>query len=226
MSKRKPENEAVEKLDVESLIVDLLCCGLGGCIILFFIFSIKIIGPSFSHQKVAAAARSDKGSAPGFVSLIGDDGHGVKMGSFRIIHLYQLSDENLRAIKDASDKPAQFWDLTKFGHDKDLLASVRMQVEIRQKDISFILSADGMRAVTFRFPESLKAKLADTRPGSEGFVSVIFLEGQSARGDFGGYLAPDKPIVIESVRDLKISIEVGKVSNSVNSLIKLEHAKL
>jgi hypothetical protein len=221
----KPSNEAVEKLDVESLIVDLLCCGLGGCIILFFIFSIKIIGPSFMHTQVRLG-KGEKGSAPGFVSLIGDDGHGKKMGAFRIIHLCHLSDENLQAIKEASAAPADFWDFSGFKDDRDLLGTIRMQVEIKDKDISFFLSADGMREVTFSFPPALKTKLTDSRPGDNGLADVVFLEGQSARGDFNGYLSPKNSILIESIRELSIKLKVGKVSSSVNQLIQVEHGKL
>jgi hypothetical protein len=220
----KKRDETVEKLDVESLIVDLLCCGLGGCVILFFIFSIKIIGPSFAQARVKAGG-SKSGKGTGLVSLIGDNGKGQRMGAIRIVHLYNLSPDNLDRIKAASADPWSFWETKAFKDDPKLRGTLRSQVETRDADVSFILMADGMREVTFSFPKDLKDILGNTHGENNGMAEAVFIEGQSVKDDRNGYFSPATPITITSFKDFSITFKMGQVSR-IETLLDVTGGKL
>lgn len=219
------KTEAVETLDVESLIVDLLACGLGACIILFFIFSIKIIGRTVSATEVSAAERKP-GNGAGYVALIGDNGDPKKrMGAVRVIEFSGLSNENLRLLKEAAATPdPEFWGNFKFfsGRDtisKALAQSIRIQTQVHRDNVSFIFYADGMRELVFTFPDALKQQLENTR-ASNALVKVYALEGKSRKGAFMGYYQSN-PYKIADLKNLKITIKTGKASG-IGKLTKIE----
>lgn len=212
----KQTNEAVEKLDVESLIVDLLACGLGACIILFFIFSIKIIGKN-NNQTVVSSTQRTTGRGSGYVSLIGDDGDKKKrMGSIRIIEFSKLSDDNFNAIKNyALSKKNNFWDEFKHFKKQDkfdsLYNSIRTQVQVRKNNISFIIYADGMREIDFSFPDDLKNIIQNTR-AQNAVLKIFALEGRSVKGNFNGDYEWG-PYPLTNLRDFKLTFKIGRTSN-------------
>lgn len=218
MSNKSNQQEPVEKLDVESLIVDLLACGLGAVIILFFIFSVKIIGQSTVSAQAAVAGPRDKGKGPGYVSLIGDEGdEKSRMGAVRMIELSELSEETLNVIADYMEHHGRdCWDFKHMKSDKKLFSTIHSQVQVRKNAIVFIVTADGMRQLNFSFPPAIHNRLK----GETGKVIVTFLEGKSARGDFNGFLQ-SAPYRVKSLDALRITLRVGKITTDVGRLINV-----
>jgi len=211
--------ESVEKLDVESLIVDLLACGLGGVVILFFIFSIKIIG-STQTKALSVSDGGDKGKNPGFVSMIGDDGNAKRMGSIRIIRFYNLPEETFSYISKSANRPSNFWTLTGFKDAPKLLDSLRMQVLQKSKEIDFILYADGMREVGFKFPEELKRNFPRGNPLQNASVEIIFIEGSSVKGDFKGLFSKTATIPTAELPGISIRLKIGRIAK-IDRLIEI-----
>lgn len=223
--KHQQADEAVEKLDVESLIVDLLACGLGAVIILFFIFSVNIIGHSESNDQAASttAKSAASGRGSGVVSLIGDEGDPSKrMGSVRMIELRGLSDDNFRAIRAYAGSDGRgFWeDFREMQDDEKLFNSIRTQIMVKKESITFILIADGIRNFAFSFPKGLQPVLTDL-PRENGKVVVSVLEGQSAKGRFNGYFRSDE-LAIQSLKKFRLRMRIGKISNDLGKLITIE----
>lgn len=227
MSKKK--NDAVEKLDVESLIVDLLACGLGACIILFFIFSIKIIGKT-TVQTTQSNQERKIGKGSGYVSLIGDNGDPKKrMGSIRIIEFSKLSPDNLKTLKSyvsSSNNNFDFWNEFKgfksSAREDTLFNSIRTQIQVHRNNISFVLYADGMRDFEFSFPENLRNQFENSRD-INAIVRVFAIEGQSKKGDFNGNYK-SIPYEIKNLKEFDLKFKVGKATH-IDKLIKITGLK-
>lgn len=226
MSNRK--DNTVEKLDVESLIVDLLACGLGACIILFFIFSIKIIGKT-AIQNNAPNQGKKQGSGSGYISLIGDNGNTKQqMGAVRVVEFSSLSADNYQTIKQyAASGYHDYWNnfsgfRTGDAYTVSLLNSLVTQVQVRNNNISFILTAGGIRELLFSFPEELKNKLSNSRD-ENAVVKVFAIEGQSRIGSFDGFYE-SVPYSIADIKNFKLRLRVGK-ARDIERLITIEGLK-
>ncbi|MDN3654864.1 hypothetical protein QWZ08_04440 [Ferruginibacter paludis] len=215
----KVKDEAIEKLDVESLIVDLLACGLGGCIILFFIFSIKIIGNSVGQMQQADNANSD-GQFANMSSMMGDDGKSKSMGAIRIVKISNLSPDNLGIIRAKSDNVKSFWTISIPDNREDLSESLRFQIKEEPNGISFIITANGMLPIDFEIPGDMGGSLESQDPGDKPIVEVMIIEGSSQRDNFPG-LFNVPPTRVQNINKLKIHIDIGKLAD-LDKLVKID----
>jgi hypothetical protein len=223
------KNNNVEKLDVESLIVDLLACGLGACIILFFIFSIKIIGKT-TIQTTQSNQERKIGKGSGYVSLIGDNGDPKKrMCSIRIIEFSKLSPDNFNVLKkyvSSNTTDFDFWNEFKgfksSGREDTLFSSIKTQIQIHRANISFVLYADGMREFEFSFPENLRNQFENSRD-INAIVKVFAIEGKSMKGDFNGNFE-SIPYEIKNLKEFDLKFKVGKATH-IDKLIKINGIK-
>lgn len=219
---KKSEQEHIEKLDVESLIVDLLACGLGACIILFFIFAIQIIGGSMSGGSGKTKANSE-GAFSGHVALVGDDGDQKgRMGAVRIIELSGLSAEDYQRIKTYfSEHPGTCWDSRNW-NDKKLQSTLHYQVVFNPGSVSFIVMADGMREITFTFPEDLRQKFAVPTRIPAAQLNVSFIEGKTSGNGNSGEWAYHHENGLNSLADFSVRLLTGKISpESIGKLVRV-----
>ncbi len=217
--------EATEKLDIESLIVDLLACGLGSIVILFFIFSVKIIG-SFSYKGSAAqrATAAGQGSGSGFVALIGDDGDPKKrMGAARIVEISGLSEANYDILKLYADtSTVSGWDVRTMLRPDSIYNSILTQTQVRKSSISFIIYANAMRKITFSLPGSVKNMLKNDR-SINASLKIIMLEGKAKRGNFQGYY--EVSYVVADLQELSVTFNTGAITTNPEKLLNVTGVK-
>lgn len=218
-------NEPVEKLDIESLIVDLLACGLGASIILFFIFSIQVIGKS--AQGSITSANSNVGSTnEAFSSLIGDDSLNTKgrMGAVRIVEFYDVEENDIIALKNSFLEGSSFWDTSGFKSEK--IKSVR-EIVVCQNYIAFVLRADGIRKVTFKIPDGMVFS-AIKNPVAR--MRIIFVEGKTRNtsGFDGTMYYPEKNnkgVEINRFNGLNVNLKMGKAKpEQIDRLIEIKYS--
>lgn len=224
MSKLHEEN--IEKMDVESLIVDLLACGLGAIIILFFIFSVNILSGQDSNVKNKTKANSDNKDGNGMVSLVGDNSPDKpnRMGAVRIVEFSGLSRETIGWVKSLWQNHADslFWDYDRSDWRKDsLFKTIETQLLVKDNAVSFVLMADAMRKLIFKTPNIQPPPSASA---GKVLCRIYFIEGQSIKYQFNGVLTWPNMAgqEMEGISDHQFVITVGKASqNSIDRLVKV-----
>jgi hypothetical protein len=222
----KFEEKHVEKLDVESLIVDLLACGLGAIIVLFFIFSVNMISSPTMQVKKRVKEKSDV-DGTGMVSLLGDDSPDKpnRMGSIRIVEFSGLEQPAINELKKIwrNNKDSLFWDYHTGEWRKDsLIKSVETQLLVKDNSVAFVFIADAMRKLTFRTPSS--DQLNSFSVGKKFICRIYFVEGKSVKYQFNGLMTwpGERGHEMESLYDRRIQILVGKASSkSIGKLVKI-----
>lgn len=190
--------------------VDLLACGLGACILMFLIFSIKI-----GAKGEAAEYESQlnyNGLLVGESGLIDPSNQKGRMGIIRVVEFTDLNPTTRAALLTLA-KSENLWDISSWNQAYMHSHQATYEIASKKNSVAFLFTYD-LQLGPIKFALG-NLSTADQRVN----LNVHIIEGQSQRKGFSGHWT--KRYERQLLNGLEIDFNIGKVSTDISRLISI-----